>query len=287
MAISPVNISRISTNLQTSLVLDGVRRSQRELYFSQGRIAAGRAFLSPSEDPIAASRALDLTDALARQGQFRGNAQYGENMLSAADDALTELAGLLVQASSVASQTVSNLTSAAERDAQAEVIAAIRQQVQTVGNRQFQGRYIFGGRDTLSQPFVDGFGQVLYVGDTGELMTRVAADHVAAMSMPGSAIFGALSSANATNPDLTPLLTEETRLEDITGAIGGAIASGPLVFNEVGGAGVFSVDLANVDTFEGAQYSQFGIYRPTFDSKMRSLDRPFEQVNVEQFVFHV
>lgn len=251
MAISPVNITRISTNLQTSLVLDGVRRSQRELYLSQGRIGAGRAFLSPSEDPIAASRALDLTDALARQGQFRDNAQYGENMLSAADDALTELAGLLVQASSVASQTVSNLTSAAERDAQAEVIAAIRQQAQTVGNRQFQGRYIFGGRDTLSQPFVDGHGQVVYVGDTGELMTRLAEDQIGAMSMPGSAIFGALSSANTTNPDLTPLLTEDTRLEDITGALGTPITGGPLVFNEVGGAGVFSVDLSKVDTIGG------------------------------------
>ncbi len=251
MAISPVNITRISTNLQTSLVLDGVRRSQRDLYLSQSRIGAGRRFLSPSEDPIAASRALDLTQALARQGQFRDNAQYGENMLSAADGALSELAGLLVQASSVTSQTVSNLTSAAERDAQAEVVAAIRQQVQTVANRQFQGRYIFGGRDTLNQPFVEGLGQVLYVGDTGELSTRVSADRVAAMSMPGSAIFGALSSANTTNPDLTPLLTEQTRLEDINGAVGKPISGGVLIFNEVGGAGVFNVDLSNVDTIGG------------------------------------
>jgi hypothetical protein len=44
------------------------------------------------------------------------------------------------------------------------------------------------------------------------------------------------------------------------------------------------LDEANVDTFEGAMYSKNGIYRPTDDSKMRSLDRPFEQVNTEQFV---
>jgi hypothetical protein len=44
------------------------------------------------------------------------------------------------------------------------------------------------------------------------------------------------------------------------------------------------LDLAAVDTFEGAYYNQFGVYRPTFDSKMRSLYRPFEQINVEQFV---
>lgn len=251
MAISPVNITRISTNLQTSLVLDGVRRSQRDLYLTQGRIAAGRSYLSASENPIAATRALDLSHALARQSQFVENARYGENLLTAADAALSELSGLLVQASSVASQTVSNLTSPAERDAQAEVIAAIRQQVQTVGNRQFQGRYIFGGRNTLNQPFVEGFGQVLYVGDIGELRTRVSSDRVAGMSMPGSTVFGAVASANTTDPDLTPMLTPTSRLEDITSAIGGTIPRGALVFNEVGGAGVFTVDLTTVETIGG------------------------------------
>jgi hypothetical protein len=46
------------------------------------------------------------------------------------------------------------------------------------------------------------------------------------------------------------------------------------------------LDLPEVDTFQGAYYSQFGIYRPTFDSKMRSLDRPFEAVNAEQLVIY-
>ncbi len=34
----------------------------------------------------------------------------------------------------------------------------------------------------------------------------------------------------------------------------------------------------------GAKYCEDGLYRPTFDSKMRSLGRPYEQVNIEQFV---
>lgn len=45
--------------------------------------------------------------------------------------------------------------------------------------------------------------------------------------------------------------------------------------------------LPNVDTYEGAYYCKYGIYRPTDNSKMRSLDRPFEEVNVEQFIFKI
>ncbi|MGA9773285.1 MAG: M64 family metallopeptidase [Blastocatellia bacterium] len=39
--------------------------------------------------------------------------------------------------------------------------------------------------------------------------------------------------------------------------------------------------------YESAKYCDFGLYRPTFDSKMRSLDRPFEQINTEQHVKRV
>jgi hypothetical protein len=47
------------------------------------------------------------------------------------------------------------------------------------------------------------------------------------------------------------------------------------------------LDLLNVDTYEGAYYCKYGIYRPTDNSRMRSLGRPFEEVNVEQFIFRI
>jgi hypothetical protein len=39
-----------------------------------------------------------------------------------------------------------------------------------------------------------------------------------------------------------------------------------------------------VGAYQGARYCPSGMYRPTFNSKMRSLDMPFEQVNTEQIV---
>jgi hypothetical protein len=39
--------------------------------------------------------------------------------------------------------------------------------------------------------------------------------------------------------------------------------------------------------YEGADYCPRGKYRPTYDSKMRSLDRPFEQINTEALTKHV
>ena len=42
-----------------------------------------------------------------------------------------------------------------------------------------------------------------------------------------------------------------------------------------------------VGAYQGARYCITGLYRPTFNSKMRSLGRPFEQVNSEQIVRRV
>lgn len=46
-------------------------------------------------------------------------------------------------------------------------------------------------------------------------------------------------------------------------------------------------DLPHVGTFQGAMYSRLGIYRPTFDSKMRNLWRPFQEVNAERIVRNI
>lgn len=44
------------------------------------------------------------------------------------------------------------------------------------------------------------------------------------------------------------------------------------------------LDLPHISVFEGSNYSRFGIYRPTNNSKMRNLGRPFEEVNAERFI---
>jgi len=251
MGVSPVNITRISQGLRTNMLLESIQRNQRDVFHTQSRIAAGRNFLLPSDDPIAASRSLNLRHALARQGQFAANAQYADDFLAAADSSLSEISSLLIEASTIASQTVSNLTSEAEREAEAEVVASIRRQLEVVGNRQFNGRYLFGGRKTTEQPFVDALGGVAYVGDIGGILTRLNETLFGVMNVPGSELYKALSDQIASNVDLTPTLTDPVRLEDITGAAGRTIQPGELLFNEVGGVGAFTVDLATADTIGG------------------------------------
>ena len=248
MAINPVNLSRVSQNMRTSFITNSLQRNQLELLSLQTQIASGRSMLTPSDDPIASARVMDLTRTLARQSQFKANVAHGNNVLAAADSALTEINSLLIEAQTLASQNVGSLTTAAEREADAELIAAIRQQLQLVGNRQFDGRFIFAGRDTTEQPFIEVLGGVAYLGDTGDLHVRINDDQQAVINIPGNLLFGALSSRIESGADLRPLLTDQTRLEDLAGPGGRGVGTGRLVFYEAGGVGVYSVSLESADT---------------------------------------
>ena len=248
MPVSPINVGRVSQNLRTTLLGDSIRLSQLEMFLAQRRIATGRAFVSPSEDPVAAARSLQLDQTLSQQSQLVRNLQSADNTLSAADSALSEINGLLIEAQGIASQNISNLTSAAERDAGAALIASIRGQLQSVGNRTFNGRYLFAGQATTTRPFIDVLGGIAYVGDTSPLIARIDAEVTAEISVPGSVLYGGLSASVIGGVDLSPNLTESTRLDDLAGAIGLGIRLGQLVFNEPTGAGVFTVDLAEANT---------------------------------------
>lgn len=248
MAVSPVNASRISFNSRASSMLQSVRTTTANLFVQQARLASGRAFATPSDDPVAAGRAMKFGQLLERQDQILANLQYADSFLISTDAAMAEVSDLLIEAESVASQNVGVTAGPEDRESAAEVIASIVGQMVSIGNRQFNGRYIFAGRDTASEPFVSALGGTAYVGDTGNLLTRIAELEHKPVNLPGDAAFSALSARVAGSVDLDPALSMTTRLEDLAGAQATGISRGVIVFDESSGAGRFQVDLAEADT---------------------------------------
>ncbi|RJP32703.1 MAG: hypothetical protein C4547_13375 [Phycisphaerales bacterium] len=249
MAITPINLSRVT--FQTSFAIDVLRANQRELFESQVRISTGRSFVTPSEDPEAALASFRYKNLFARQTQLAENIRAGGSMLQEADNAVNDVNALLIEAQTIASQNLSNLVGADERAAEAELIAAIRQQLVNVGNRTFNGKFIFAGRETKDAPFIDAPGGVAYVGDVGDLHVRIAEGRLESVNVPGNQLFGALSGTVSGRIDLSPVLTADTRLDALGGATGRGVEAGVLKFIENPGAEdalVFTVDVGGADT---------------------------------------
>ncbi|NOX57396.1 MAG: flagellar hook-associated protein 3 [Planctomycetes bacterium] len=248
MAIGSINMGRVTSTLKTESLLASLRRNTAELFVGQNRLASGRRFSTPSEDPGGAARVLNMSEILGEQSQFIKNIRHASNTLDATDSAMADVSALIIDAQAIASQNIGSLASAEERAASAELIAAIRNQLVAVGNRTFDGRYLFAGRDTDKQPFIETINGVRYVGDTGDIFARTDVDELTPINLPGNVLFGALSSQVQGRVDLNPIVAAETRLEDLNGATQLGVRRGSFQIVEDGAAGVVTIDITSADT---------------------------------------
>ncbi len=247
MAITPINVTRVSHNLRSLSMLESLRRSTVDIFVQQNRLSTGRRLTVASDDPVAASQSVRMRQTLDRQDQILDNLRHADLMMGSADDALTEVNDLLNQAEAVASQSVGGQADADERSANAAIIASIRERLMTVGNREVRGSYIFAGRATQEAPFASALGGVAYLGDVGDVLSRVSRFEQEPINVPGNTLFGALSAAVAGKVALEPELTAETRLEDLAGANGEGIRKGTILLSDSAGTSV-QVDLTTADT---------------------------------------
>jgi len=246
MAINPINISRVTSTLQSGALRTSLQRNTLDAFLEQNRISSGRRFLSPSEDPSRAARALNLTEILSQQQQLITNIRHAANTLDATEAAMAEVNTLINEAEAVASQNLGSLASNEERDAAAEVVRSIRDQLIVVGNRSFDGRFLFAGRNTDLQPFVSALGGTAYVGDTGDIFARTDLDELEPINLTGDVLFGALS-ATTSSLDLNPIISADTRLEDLIGANNTGVTKGEFQIVEDNGT-VVTVNIADTDS---------------------------------------
>src|SRR3972149_2604970 len=153
MTVSVGNLSRVSNSLRTFTALAQLQRNALQLFRYEQQIASGRTLLSRGADPVGAAEKIGrLQQAFQSQEQILANLQHADNHLSAADGAMVEIGDLLIDAARIASEQAGSFSSAEERAAQAQVIDGIINQLLNVGNRQYQGVYLFGGRQVNSSP---------------------------------------------------------------------------------------------------------------------------------------
>lgn len=243
MAVVPISSGRVSTALSTSIVLDNVRKNQREMLREQTRLASGQKINLPSEDPFGAAMTTSLQSLLESKGQSQKNVRSANSFLSATDTALSNLNDLITEAQSLASQNVGSMATEETRAAAAQVIEALIDEVVAVGNRRFAGRYLFGGHDTDVPPFESVSGGVYYRGDTGEIVSTVDLNRTFASNVNGADVFGAVSSQVQGISDLDPRSTVATLLRDLNSGEG--VRAGNVVVSD--GTTTTTVDLSEAD----------------------------------------
>ncbi|HET7222870.1 MAG TPA: flagellar hook-associated protein FlgL, partial [Rhodanobacteraceae bacterium] len=182
---------RISTQTLYAQSMRSLNQQQAELSHVGQQIASGQRVMRPSDDPQAASRAVQVSQAQAITSEYTDSRVSARNALSMEESVLNSVGDAVTSAKTLMLEAANGTLSDADRASIASQLQGIYQTVIGQANAtDGNGRYLFGGYQDRSAPFVkDASGNVQYVGDTNTRQQRIDASRLMSVDDNGVNVF--------------------------------------------------------------------------------------------------
>lgn len=177
---------RVTEGMIFRQVTNSVAKAQQRAYEAQTIAQTGRRVNRVSDDPIAASRASVLDSTIERLKGMGRVAARAQEELTVAESTLGEASVILTRAREIAIAGANSSMGADSRAALAQEIDGLRSQMVTLANAQVADVYVFGGHQTLTEPFDD---TGAYSGDSGIRSAEVAPGTSVTMNITGDNSF--------------------------------------------------------------------------------------------------
>jgi len=157
------------------------------------QISSGQRLTAPSDDPVAAAQLLANQNLLAQNDQFTRSVQGLQSELQTADSALSTVVNALTQTIALGTAGANGTLSNNERQAIANQVDTIQQQILAAANSDYQGNYLFAGTATGKAPYVvdaTSPSGVTYIGNPQTNQVEASPGQLLTVNKPGSSIFG-------------------------------------------------------------------------------------------------
>lgn len=164
---------------------------QSGLVRTQQQIASGRRILTPSDDPVGAARALEVSQSQSLNTQYGVNRQHAKSSLSAVEGTLSSVTTLLQDVKTTVVAAGNGTLSDIERGFMAtELRGRFEELLGLANSRDAMGNYLFSGFQTATPAFSESApGVVQYDGDQGQRLMQVDSTRQMAASSPGQTVF--------------------------------------------------------------------------------------------------
>ncbi len=189
---------RISTSMMYGLGTAGMQQTQQDLLRLQQQISSGRRVLTPSDDPVAATHALDLKQSQALNNQYYKNGDSAKSQLGLEEVALAHATTLLQDVKTLAVYAGNAALTQADRVTLAVELQGRYDELLAIANRDNgNGQYLFSGYQGATQPFAQTSpGSVAYTGDEGQRLLQIGPSRTVPISDSGAAVFRAIRNGN-------------------------------------------------------------------------------------------
>ncbi|MDX1352029.1 MAG: flagellar hook-associated protein FlgL [Thiomicrorhabdus sp.] len=143
---------RISTNMFHSQGVTSIQNHQNEVLDAQLKLSSGKRVNVASDDPVAMNQIHSLKRTMSTIDQFAENGQYAQIQLVQEETAIDDTVSSLQRARELTIQMLNGTYTPEDRQATAEEVGQIIQQVQNMMNyRNSEGELIFAGSSVFAE----------------------------------------------------------------------------------------------------------------------------------------
>lgn len=192
---------RVSSSQIFNIARHGMADVNQSLVKTQEQMSTGKRVLTPSDDPVAATKILQVNDELKAIEQYKKNIDIAQNNLDLEETVLGGVNNIIqrMQELAVAAGNTAALTPNEYRTMSVEVDERLKELMGLLNTKNAGGDYIFGGYKSSQPPFSgDALTGFRYHGDDGQQYIQVAHNTRIAASDSGKALFMDVASAQNT-----------------------------------------------------------------------------------------
>lgn len=223
-------------------------QQQARLLQTQQQVSTGRRILTAADDPVAAARALAVSQSDAMNTQYAANRTSARHTLSLAESTLQSVTSLLQDVKTVAVSAGNGSLNNSDRQTIAAGLSGRLQELIGLANStDSAGNYLFSGFQTGTQPFVNVAGVMTYNGDDGQRLMQVSASRQMASSDSGADIFMRVKNGNGT------FVTQAAATNTGSGLISAGSATGAVTGDR------YTVAFSTIDTLAAAANGGTGV----------------------------
>lgn len=190
---------RISTSWHQQLSADAIISQQSKLVQTQLKLSSGKRILTPSEDPSAAVKLVDLNHAVEINKQYQTNIGVARQRLSQEESGLRSAVDIVQKIRELGVQGLNGSNSVENRQAIALEMDALNDQLLGLANTQnANGEYIFSGFKSNVPAFSKTGAPPVYSynGDGNQRLIQIGPARQVTDGDPGQAAFGVIGTDN-------------------------------------------------------------------------------------------
>ncbi|HEX7909864.1 MAG TPA: flagellar hook-associated protein FlgL [Paraburkholderia sp.] len=186
---------RISSMQYFNMNVSTMSDQQAQLSQLYQEISSGVSLSTPSDNPLGAAQAVQLSSTATTLSQYTSNQTTALASLQQEDSTLGSVNTVLQNIHTLVLRAGDGSLNNGDRGSLATQLQSLRSQLMTLANSTDpQGNYLFAGYQSGAQPYTtNAAGVVAYSGDTGTPAVQVTDSHLVQTGDNGLAIFGSVA----------------------------------------------------------------------------------------------